>query len=613
MRNKIAIYVVLMIAAAAVVNGQPVNRDLKLSPGQIVEIVNLYGRVDIVAAPTAKPEAEEEKKSGPTGTITVTSNSELAESEIKTEVVKRNFRIVIEPLNKSKRIDISLSLPERTNLVVETRDGEIRVEGNFESVKAETGTGTIAVDVPTEQLEYDLWWTTSKPRVLADFALAELKERSAGRFQIKGRYPDGKKAETRAVASVPVADPRINAAQDGSAAGNEIAAAKTTKTKKKKQNENSKAVSLNFTTTRGIVLLNVPMNEVMSDLRERPLTEAAKAIVRSGDFELTEAIRRASPKYFGDYAKTLPPAKLEPKLTAVTREKDIENANISTATTRVLDEKNRAIGGLTIDDFEVTENGESREIISVKPVTAPVNLVLLLDVSGSVDNYVNFIRKAARAFVNTVDANDRVSIVIFNDDVKVLGGFTTDKAVLSERLDSFDAGGGTAYYDAIGYSLVETLRPLKGERTAIVVLTDGDDNRSFLPFDSLAGTIEESGALIYPLYVPSSLAALGANQDFNAVDPLRQRYLNVSLTSKANGEGAKLAQISGGVYYPITQLSQIQAAYEDIATQLRTAYDVTFRSKLTSPDGKASPRLKIHSKKPNTYTQIGNVTNRPGP
>jgi len=140
------------------------------------------------------------------------------------------------------------------------------------------------------------------------------------------------------------------------------------------------------------------------------------------------------------------------------------------------------------------------------------------------------------------------------------------------------------------------------------VLTDGDDNRSFLPFDSLAGSIEESGALIYPLYVPSSLAALGANQDLNAaVDPLRAKYLNTSLTSKADAEGAQLAKLSGGTYYPITQLSQIQKAYEDIVLQLRTGYDVMFRSKLSTPDGRPSPRLKIRSKRPNTFTQIHRV------
>nr|MBA2378202.1 VWA domain-containing protein [Blastocatellia bacterium] len=365
---------------------------------------------------------------------------------------------------------------------------------------------------------------------------------------------------------------------------------------------------LNLTTDRGIILLNVPPNEVAGDLRERPLTEAAKAIVRSGDSILMEAIRRASPKYFGDYAQTLPPLRRTPTLTE--RDRSEMNARSSTkvATVQVTDADNRSVSELTNGDFEISEDNEARDIISVRPVSAPVNLVLLLDVSGSVENYVNFIRKAARSFVDTVDRNDRISIVIFSEDVKVLSGFTTDRQRLSESLDTFDAGGPTAYYDAIAYTLADTLRPLGGERTAIVILTDGDDNRSFLAFDSLAGTIQESGAMIYPLYVPSSLIAASASAaPVPAVDPLRARYLGLS--TRAEGEGEQLAKLSGGVYYPISQLSQIQTAYEDIARQLRSAYEVTYRSQIDgAAGGRISPRLRVRVKRPDLFANITRVS-----
>ena len=626
-----------MIAAAAVVNGQTINRELSLSSGQTIEIVNRFGRVEVVAqAPSAdtsintdppseesnetnKPEQEKRTVANAPGTLSIISTDEISESDVVVQNSKGNYLIEVKPSSLSKRIDLRLSVPERIKLNIETRDGIIVVDGDFESVRATTDTGTIAADVPTDDIKYEFLWTTSKPRFLADVDLEEIKERSGGRFQIKGIYPSAGKAknssaDTRAAASVPAER------TDGVSEVKErrdIGSGKEKKERKSKKskNGNGKTVSLNFTTARGIVLLNVPPNEVTSDLRERPLTEAAKAIVRSGDVDLVEAIRRASPKYFGDFAKTLPPARSVPVLSTTERSADIAQANIKTATARVLDVQNRAVGDLKPEDFEVIENGETREIISVKAVSAPVNLVLLLDVSGSIDEYVNFIRKAARNFVNTVDRDDRVSIVLFNEDVKILAGFTTDKAKLSDSLDSFDAGGGTAYYDAIGYTLTETLRPLKGDRTAIVILTDGDDNRSFIPFDSLAGSIAESGALIYPLYVPTSLAAQGATQDLNAaVDPLRQRYLNISLTSKAQEEGARLAKLSGGVYYPISQLSQIQKAYEDIALQLRSAYDITFKSEIIEApsrtgigNNRPSPRLKIRVKRPDSYVQINSV------
>ncbi|MEP6789050.1 MAG: VWA domain-containing protein, partial [Acidobacteriota bacterium] len=471
--------------------------------------------------------------------------------------------------------------------------GAVEAVGNFASIEAKTETGTVITDVPAEELTYQFLWTESRPRYLADFDIADVKEKKAGMFEVKGRRSgEVKSKKNKGKKEEPVAefeDPALKPDDP-----------------KVKKSEISKAVSLNFTTARGIILLNVPPNEVMSDLRERPLTEAAKAIVRSGDSLLMEAIRRASPKYFGDYARTLPPLRREPTFTAKSSQAENLTAQVKTALVRVTDIRNRAIDGLEAKDFEVTENGTAREIVSVTRSTAPFNLVLLLDVSGSVENYVNFIRKAARNFVDTVGRDDRISIVIFNEDVKKLSDFTTNKDLLSKSLDTFDAGGGTAYYDALAYTIADTLRPLKGERTAIVILTDGDDNRSFLAFDSLMGSIQESGALIYPLYVPSGLIALAAQNPNIDIDPMRKKYM--SLTAKSEGEGDKLAKVSGGVYYPITQIGQIQKAYEDIVLQMRSAYNVTFRSdtSMTGANG-ASPHLKIKPKRENVYATVTSV------
>lgn len=569
-RILIPIFAVFVLALSA--SAQELTRDLGPVAG-LVEIVNKYGRVAVKALPNVgdKPAAAKLTAMTPKGVVT--------DSEITVGNSNGRTTISIAPTDRKKRVDILVILPERTTLKIETTAGAIEVGGNVGSVKAKSETGTISADVPPEDVTYQLLWTESRPRVLADFEISPVKELRAGRFEIRGRHqeegetPPTGKGETEDSAILP-AVPSV-----------------------------PRSISLDFTTARGIVLLNVPPGEVTSDLRERPLTDAAKAIIRSGDSLLMEAVRRATPKYFGDYARTLPPLKLEPAFSARSSRAEIPNAPMKRALVRVTDLKNRAIAGLGPKDFEVTENGEEREIISVERSKAPFNLVLLLDVSGSVENYVNFIRKAARNFVNTVDKQDRVSIIIFNDDVKVLSKFTTDKGMLSTSLDTFDAGGGTAYYDALAFAVSDTLRPLKGERTAIVILTDGDDNRSFLAFDSLIGSIQESGALIYPLYVPSALIALAASGV--DIDPMRQKYM--SLSAKSEGEGDRLAKVSGGVYYPITQIGQIQQAYEDIVVQMRSAYEITYRSKMDAGGDAASPKLKIRAKSENAFAVISSV------
>ncbi|HBR57289.1 MAG TPA: hypothetical protein DEA22_07450 [Blastocatellia bacterium] len=563
------------LAAAAVSAGaQELVRPLAVKADDFVEIINKHGRVSVnAAAPSLGLSAN------PTPGFRAIAAA-ISQDEILVQAVGGKTKLTVAPASGEKRIDLVVHLPEGVKIRIQTAEGEITLRGQFKSVAAVTETGTVAAYLPPGQFEYEFLWTASRPRFMSEFPLENVKEKPGGKFLIKGKL-EIKDDQAAGVAAAAQAD----------GIGPLPAPEKI---------EGQGAVtSLSFTTARGIVLLNIPVAEVPSNLRERPLTRAAKAIVMGGDAALSDAIRRASPKYFSEFEKTLPRFRKAPGFAA----RESFPANFSSGErsviVRVIDRGNRALSGLGAADFEVTENNLRRNIISVAPVASPINIVLVLDVSGSVDNYVNFIRKAARNFVETVEKGDRIAIVLFNDDVQVLSNFSSDKAVLSKSLDSFDAGGSTAYYDALGFVLSDTLQQLRGDRTAIVALTDGDDNRSFLPFESLFNTIDESGAIIYPLYVPSALIAATPQNDFNAaIDPLRSRY--IALTSKAQGEGKRLAEISGGIYFPITRLSEIQKAYNDIVSQMRTAYRITYR---TEGDGPA-PRVRIRVARPNAFVQL---------
>lgn len=555
------IILTLAIALAAFssnVTGQIVEREIWISPGSTIKVLNQSGKVNVRTLPA-------EATGVVRGLLRAFASGSIDDREVRIANSGRNAEIRIAPNGENKRIDIELVIPEGLSVRVETTAGSITLEGEYSAVEARTTTGTIAASVPTDNISYFLEWTESRPRYAADIELPEPRERSAGRFAISG-----------------------NSKGD------------------KLQNKEEKRgrTSIRLSTARGIVLLNVPPNEIANDLRERPLTNAAKAIVRSGDSLLMEAIRRAAPRYYGEYARSLPPLSNEPRISRRKAAAVLPPSDIRRAEIRVLDTANRSVDDISATEIEISENGERREIISGSRSEAPFNLVLLLDVSGSVDRYMTFIRKAARAFLDTASEKDRISIVTFAEDVRVLSGFSTDRAKLSASLDTFDAGDGTAFYDALAYTLAETLRPLSGERTAIVVLTDGDDNRSFLAFDTLLGPIEESGAIVYPLYVPSGVMA-SADLTESGLDPLRERYLNSALTDKAKNEGPRLATISGGVFYNITQLSDIQKAYDDIVLQLRGSYQLTYRS--SSAGETPLNRIRIRSLRPNTFVQVLNV------
>ena len=125
----------------------------------------------------------------------------------------------------------------------------------------------------------------------------------------------------------------------------------------------------------------------------------------------------------------------------------------------------------------------------------------------------------------------------------------------------------------------------------MVVLSDGDDNKSFVPFPAIVEAVIESGALIYPLYVPSGLIPESSvPRPTITVDPMRTRYLTI--TTRAAEEGQKLASVSGGVFYQIKRLEDLQKAYDDVVAQLRTAYTITYAS---AGNGTGSRRIRVRA------------------
>ncbi len=482
------------------------------------------------------------------------------------------------------RIDIVVRVPARSRVKIETEAGAVDVVGNVSFAEVRTGTGTIRADVPLEALRYTFQWTLSRPRYYSEVELPKVKEKRGGVYEISGRFPvkEDKKENRDKNHKDDKSEKDDESDRTDKSALSEKGDKDGKANKVDKKAEQEKLIKLELQTARGVILFGVSdESNVPSDLRERALTESARAIIRSGDEDLTEAIRRTAPRLVGDYASTLAPRETGPSFAArhdPFRVRTRLDETLARLQASVTDRNGRAIDGLTLKDFTVVEDGEERAVKMVEPSSAPFNLVLLLDVSGSVEERLDFIRKAALAFINTTGPQDRIAIISFRDDIQIISEFTTDKNLLAKRIKAIQAGGGTALYDSIAYALVHTLKPLRGERAGIVILSDGDDNKSFIPFPAILEATIESGALIYPLYIPSGLIpANSAPPPTRTLDPIRTRFL--TLTSRAEEEGRKLASVSGGVYYPIARLDQLQRAYDDVVAQLRTSYSITYESK----------------------------------
>jgi len=548
-------------------HAQTYERELNISAKSTLTIRNLNGRISVIASD------DEELKP----LLQATSPGAPIEPR---DISISGGEITVRDRPAADRIDLTLRVPARARVKIESESGMVDVIGDLALAEVTTNTGTIHADVPLDDVKFKFLWQASRPRFLSDVELPKVKEGRAGSYSISGKLGAGakknknKKNEPAEDNGTTSGDASPNQLTNESADGNEKNSDGAKKTAKEK------LVQLNLTTQRGVILLNVDPSMAPNDLRERPLTEAAKGIVRSGDGPLIDAIRKVSPRLFGDYASTLPPPREEPSLVTLRPPGEVATRiapQLVRVTASVTDRNGRAIANLRTSDFSVYEGSTERKVVDVTPATEPFNLILLLDVSGSVEERIDFIRKAARDFLHTASPQDRIAIIGFRDDIQIISDFTTDRNLLSKKLDEFDAGGATALYDALAYSLVHTLKPLRGERTAIVILSDGDDNRSFVPFPAILEATIESGALIYPLYVPSGLIPEGSvPKPTITVDPMRTRYLTI--TTRAAEEGQKLADVSGGVFYSIKRLEELQKAYDDVVGQLRTAYTITYSS-----------------------------------
>ena len=150
------------------------------------------------------------------------------------------------------------------------------------------------------------------------------------------------------------------------------------------------------------------------------------------------------------------------------------------------------------EDFNIAEDGVKQEIAFFGTVAAPFHVILMLDTSASTQSKLRLIQQAANTFVEQLQPADRVKVISFDDDVRDLNDFTSNRTILRNAINGTRAGKGTKVYDAVDLALT-TVRRIQG-RKAIVIFTDGVDWHSDQA--TYAGTVrglDEEGVIVYPI------------------------------------------------------------------------------------------------------------------
>ncbi|HEY0385206.1 MAG TPA: VWA domain-containing protein, partial [Pyrinomonadaceae bacterium] len=177
----------------------------------------------------------------------------------------------------------------------------------------------------------------------------------------------------------------------------------------------------------------------------------------------------------------------------------------------------RPVGELQQKDFQVFEDGVPQETAFFASAATPFDLVLLLDLSGSTVEKLNLVRKSARRFVEAARPTDRIGVVTFTNQPRIVSPLTLDRAELIAHIKKIEKPqGGTNFWDALRF-VIEHLfdkatdgKDAGGQRRkAIVVMTDGVDNAlpnvdgdgSTTTFRELLETVRQSDAIVFPIYL----------------------------------------------------------------------------------------------------------------
>jgi VWFA-related protein len=312
------------------------------------------------------------------------------------------------------------------------------------------------------------------------------------------------------------------------------------------------------------------------------------------------------------------------------------NASLVTVPVSVLDRDGRFISGLRQEDFRVLEDGVEQRIAYFAPVEQPFTVALVIDTSGSTRFRLEDIQDAAIAFLDQLRPADRVIVVAFDDQVRVLSEATSDRGRLRGAIRQTRTGNGTRLYDAVELVIHDQLSRVQG-RKALVLFTDGVDTTSKrASFESTLEEAVELDAMIYPIQYDTLDANVGGGGGGGGGNwpgpnryPRRRRNPgwgdilggiilgggNVRIGGGGgNGGGGagtsrgeyergtdylrRLAEATGGRHHEARDLRYIDQAFTNIAEELRRQYSLGYYPSRQS-QAEERRQIRVRIRRPN--------------
>lgn len=242
------------------------------------------------------------------------------------------------------------------------------------------------------------------------------------------------------------------------------------------------------------------------------------------------------------------------------------NADLVLVPVTVTDPMNRLVTGLEKQDFQVYENNGQQRISSFASEDAPVSIGIIFDLSGSMSSKLIRAKESVLQFIKTANPQDEFFVIGFNDRPELIEDFTSSADDISARLATVHAGHRTALLDAIYYGVAK-MRQARHERKALLIISDGGDNRSRFTEGEVRSKVRESDVQIYAMGI------------FDPYAPTPEERMGPQLLQT-------LCEDSGGRMFQVDDVDELSDIAEKISTELRNQYVIGYRPRDMNRDGK---------------------------
>jgi Ca-activated chloride channel family protein len=248
----------------------------------------------------------------------------------------------------------------------------------------------------------------------------------------------------------------------------------------------------------------------------------------------------------------------------------------------VTDAQKRLVPDLTQDDFSVFDNEKPQPLVYFDNSIRPINVVVMLDTSGSMTLTIDLLKQAAEQFLIRLLPEDKARVGAFNDKIQFNARWSNNRDQLITDAKNLDYGNGTRLWDALGASL-EELKGIDG-RKVILVFTDGDDTDSrTMRLGTVLDRARAEEVMIYAIGLESKYQIDGR-----------------VITTKPDGGLRKIADETGGGYFELKRTSDLAPTFTKVAQELHSQYVIGFTPTLL--DNKVH-KLMVKMKQPGMTAQ----------